>query len=189
MILLAFSRIYSGFLSCRQWLFCPVRFRRAVFLASRGYMLHGEFLARLCVPQLSAVKNGGSCAFFCIRHTVRKKDQMQRSGDRVRISNGSRQAMPVIIVLAFWCWCATKQKQITPGTLTASSKKRRKITVTFYKLKNSGLFVEPRKIKGALLSAPGSMGKRCARGKIYVYNIHFCILLTAPALLVYTMGD
>ena len=80
-------------------------------------------------------------------------------------------------------------EQITPGTLTASSKKRRKITVTFYKLKNSGLFVEPRKIKGALLSAPGSMGKRCARGKIYVYNIHFCILLTAPALLVYTMGD
>lgn len=49
-ILLAFSRIYSGFLSCRQWLFCPVRFRRAVFLASRGYMLHGEFLAHLCVP-------------------------------------------------------------------------------------------------------------------------------------------
>jgi hypothetical protein len=70
---------------------------------------------------------------FCIRHTARKKDQMQRSGDRVRISNGSRQAMPVIIVLAFWCWCATKQKQITPGTLTASSKKIRKITVTFYK--------------------------------------------------------
>lgn len=83
---------------------------------------------------------------FCIRHTVRKIDQMQRSGDRVRIATAQDKQRRLELCLRFWCLCATRKKtDHTRETLSASAKKRKNIPILYFLNCFIGLFLHTQK--------------------------------------------